>query len=262
MRKDAIERILKQGSVKQKIKLYMTDIALTNIDFNNLKFNDKNEPIGTSLLTDKEREGLWESIKDPKDIEYYEKLRTINKVILFIKEHLTVEIYRLLGLYYKIHTEATEYSANGENIEIINDLLELYPNKASREKAFKLALKKTKGWGGKTYQEKGFPKYLEIDIKNYFLDNDIEKVNIIITSCKHYIRGLKEIISRQLPLKPYKDWIKREEKRVISIIEGIYSITSDLEGYLEAKKPGVIKYEDIEVDITEENLEDIKNAGL
>ena len=32
MKRTDIERIIKQGSVRQKIKLYMTDIALVNVE--------------------------------------------------------------------------------------------------------------------------------------------------------------------------------------------------------------------------------------
>lgn len=262
MRKDAIERILKQGTVKQKIKLYMTDGALCQVDMDNLILNDQGEIIGSTLLTNKEKESLWESIKEPKDIEYYEKLRSINKVVVFLKEHLTVNVYRLLSLSYKIHTEYSEFTANTGNIEIINDLLELYPDKGSRERAYKLALKKTKGWGGETYQEKGYPKYLDIDIKQYFLDNDVDVANIMAQRVKASIIMFKKILSKQLPLRPYIDWINEEEKKVINIINAIRNITSDIEKYIKANKPEIIKYEDIEVSITDEDIEDFKNVGL
>ena len=41
MKRTDIERILKQGSVKQKIKLYMTDIALVNVNWDNLDYEIK-----------------------------------------------------------------------------------------------------------------------------------------------------------------------------------------------------------------------------
>ena len=90
MKRTDIERILKQGSVKQKIKLYMTDIALGNIDWGhfNIEFDNKELNIkGTKLLTNKESDLLWSSIKDPKDIKYYEDLRLWNKAFLMFKDN-------------------------------------------------------------------------------------------------------------------------------------------------------------------------------
>jgi hypothetical protein len=85
MKRTDIERILKQGSVRQKIKLYMTDIALVNVDWNNLNYEIKGKELnikGTKLLSEKERELLWSSIKDPKDVKYYNDLRTWNGAFL------------------------------------------------------------------------------------------------------------------------------------------------------------------------------------
>ena len=82
MKKTDIERVIKQGSIRQKIKLYMTDSAYRNIEF---AYNEEG-----GLLSDKERDIIWSSIKDPQDIKYYEDLRTKNKAFLLFQSRVTI----------------------------------------------------------------------------------------------------------------------------------------------------------------------------
>ena len=173
MKRTDIERILKQGSVKQKIKLYMTDIALVNVNWDNLDYEIKGKELkikGTKLLSDRERELLWSSIKDPKDVKYYNELRKWNQAFLMFKEKFSIELMKLHAIFYMIDRSNTEEIERNKGRDIINEILDVIPEKKTREKALNKAIELTKGDGGKVYQEKGYPKYLDLDRSLWWLD--------------------------------------------------------------------------------------------
>lgn len=254
MKKTDIERIIKGGSVRQKIKLYMTDIALCNVDVSNIG----------KLLSDKERELLWSSIKEPQDVKYYKSLTDANASFLLFKDKLTIQNYKLKVTQGLLITVAEKGMANSINGELVNDLLELYPDKKSRDKAHKLALEKTKDWGGKIYQEKGYPAYIDIDINKYYEDAKkyVELINAFSRQAKEMVLLFKRILSKDLPLQPYKDWLREEEDTLKKTIATVYDITTGIDGYSSGGYTPVIKYEDIDVVITDEDIEDFKGAGL
>lgn len=265
MKRTDIERIIKGGSVRQKIKLYMTDIALVNVDWNNLDYEIKGKELnikGTKLLSEKERELLWSSIKDPKDIKYYNDLRTWNGAFLMFKEKFSIDLMKLQALFYLISV------SNGEEIErskcrdVVNEILDLIPDKKTREKALNKAIELTKGDGGREYQEKGYPKYLDIDRSLWWTEirRPTEIAIATAKSCKEYIIMFKTVLTNNLPLKPYKDWVEVKEKHLKSLITAIYETT-----ILEDTPPDFPKielYEEIEAQITEEDVEDFKSSGL
>ena len=270
MRNKTIERVIRDGSVKQKIKLYMTDIALCNItDFEHLNYNIPEgggiNITGTKLLSNKERDLLWGSIKDPKDIEYYEGLRTWNKAFLLFKDRLIIINTKILASRIYIYGQLQEYNAHSLNEEVINDLLQLYPDKKSREKAFNKALELTKDWGGIKYQEEGYPPYITIDENGYFksMGKAVSSLNKLSKDAKLYIDTFKRILSKLLPLQPYKDWVMDEEKKLKNTLQEIYNtIAPEDIGYSATSNPKVKLYDEIEVQATPEDIEDFKNAGL
>ena len=265
MKRTDIERIIKGGSVRQKIKLYMTEIALVNIDWNNLDYEIKGKELnikGTKLLSDKERELLWSSIKEPKDVKYYNDLRTWNGAFLMFKEKFSIDLMKLQAIFYLISV------SNGEEIErskcrdVVNEILDLIPDKKTREKALNKAIELTKGDGGREYQEKGYPKYLDIDRSLWWTEirRPTEIAIATAKSCKEFIVMFKTVLTNNLPLKPYKDWVEAQEKRLKTLITAIYETT-----ILEDTPPDFPKielYEEIEAQITEEDVEDFKSSGL
>jgi hypothetical protein len=213
MRRTDIERILKQGSVRQKIKLYMTDVALLNVDFNHLDYEVKNKELnikGTMLLSERERELLWSSIKEPKDVKYYNDLRTWNGAFLLFKEKFSIDLMRLQAIYYLISVSNAEEIKRAEIKDLVNDILDLIPDTKTRDKAFKKAIEQTKGDGGIEYQEKGYPKYLDIDRSLWWteIQRPTEVAIATAKSCKEYIVMFKTILANNLPVKPYRDWVK------------------------------------------------------
>lgn len=265
MKTTDIEKILKQGSVRQKIKLYMTDIALVNVDWSNLDYeiNGKGLDIkGTKLLTSTEREIIWSSIKERNDIKYYNELKTYNEAFLIFKDKFSINLTRLQALYYHITISNAEEIGKEESTNLVNEILDLIPDKKTREIVLKKAIDRTKGEGGREYQEKGYPKYLAMDRAMFWEDIKKPMEIAIATSkvCKEYIVMFKIILTDSLPLKPYKDWVEAQEKFLKKLITAISDVTK-----LEDTPPGFPKiepYEEIEAQITDEDVEDFKKAGI
>ena len=254
MKKATIERIIKQGSVRQKIKLYMTDIALFNISYNR----------DNALLTDKERDLIWNSIKDPKDVTYYENIRLYNKSFLMFKEHISNSYKRIYHLYTICHKNVVVRVLHDFYEEVINDIIEVAPDKKTRDLILKTAINKTKKYNGKKYQEKGFEPFLEIneraELSNLALN--IEMLAEEVVGIKTLFEIIKRFLSKNLPIKPYKDYVNNYEKDIIDAVNKTIEIQEMLKEELPEESKKLIPYKDIEVDTTEEEIENIKNAGL
>jgi hypothetical protein len=271
MKKTDIERILKQGSIKQKIKLYMTDIAYYHIiGEKSIGFELYSIPkifkVRDELLTDKEREILINSIKndikEPKDIEYYNNLKDNNNAFLIFKDKFSIDLMKLHNLFYLISISNGKDIKRLQNKELVNEILDLIPDKKIREKALNKAIEVTKGEGGIKLIVKGYRNYLEIDRSMFWdeIKRPTEKAILIAKGCKEYLITFKEFLANDLPLKPYKDWLEIQEKKLIRLITAIHQIT-----ILESTPtdfPKIELYDEIKAEVTDEDIEDFKNAGI
>jgi hypothetical protein len=286
MRKTDIERIIKQGSTRQKIKLYFTDVAYFNTkgmaqaelkgSGDNLRLELKDK-----ILTDKERDLIFNSIKEPKDIKYWEELRTWNRAFLMFKptittytknfDYLTAQLskYTVVRLLHKGYEDS------------INDILEVVEDEKLREKLVETALKSLNKFDAIRYQEEGFLPFIKIPEAN--IDKVwlvIEVLNEKIKEAKEYIEGIRVFLNKQLPLQPYKEFLKEAEDKIKGEVEecrGLIeaftlgrTIETPLDKAIEVT-PGselpdeilkIIRWEDVDVEVTDEDIEDIKRAGL
>lgn len=283
MRKTDIERIIKQGSTRQKIKLYFTDVAYFNTkgiyqaEFKGSKLERKDE-----ILTDKERDLIFNSIKEPKDIKYWEELRTWNRAFLMFKptittytknfEYLTAQLskYTVVRLLHKGYEDS------------INDILEVVEDEKLRETLVETALKSLNKFDAIRYQEEGFLPFIEIPEANIDgkIDLIIEVLNEKIKEAKEYIEAIRVFLNKQLPLQPYKEFLKEAEDKIKGEIEECRgcieaftlgrTIETPLDKAIEVT-PGlelpdegfnILRWEDVEVEVEDEDIEDIKRAGL
>lgn len=286
MRKTDIERIIKQGSTRQKIKLYFTDVAYFNTkgmaqaelkgSGDNLRLELKDK-----ILTDKERDLIFNSIKEPKDIKYWEELRTWNRAFLMFKptittytknfDYLTAQLskYTVVRLLHKGYEDS------------INDILEVVEDEKLREKLVETALKSLNKFDAIRYQEEGFLPFIKIpEANNGKVWLVIEVLNEKIKEAKEYIEGIRVFLNKQLPLQPYKEFLKEAEDKIKGEIEecrGLIeaftvgrTIETPLDKAIEVT-PGlelpderfsILRWEDVEVEVTDEDIEDIKRAGL
>jgi hypothetical protein len=288
MRKTDIERVIKQGSIKQKIKLYFTDIAYFNtvgIKTAQIKGSGDTATLDRpeKILTDRERDIIFNSIKEPKDIKYYEELRTWNKAFLMFKPTITtyVKNFDLLTSQLSKYTVVRILHKSYE--DAINDILEVVEEKKLRETLVKTALESLKQFDAKKYQEKGFLPFIEIPEANingkvWLL---VEVLNEKIKEAKEYIKGIETFLNKQLPLQPYKQFLREEEDKIKANIQECRTlieaftlgrtVENDLDKVIEVKteeelqdeeRYKILNWDEVEVEVTDEDIEDIKRAGI
>jgi hypothetical protein len=287
MRKTDIERIIKQGSARQKIKLYFTDVAYFNTkgkaqaelkgSGDNLRLELKDK-----ILTDKERDLIFNSIKEPKDIKYWEELRTWNRAFLMFKPTITTYTKNFDYLTAQLSKYAVVRLLHKGYEDSINDILEVVEDEKLRETLVETALKSLNMFDAIRYQEEGFLPFIEIpeanmDGKVWLL---IKILNKKIKEAKEYIEGIRTFLNKKLPLQPYKEFLKKAEDKIKGEIEECRghiedftlgrTIETPLDKAIEVT-PGlelpderfsILRWEDVEVDVTDEEIEDIKRAGL
>jgi hypothetical protein len=284
MKKTDIERIIKQGSTKQKIKLYFTDIA----HFNTVGQYTA-EVIGSGdtatvnrpdkILTDKERDIIFNSVKEPKDVKYWEDLRTWNKAFLMFKPTITTYAKNFDFLTSQLFQFKTERVLNSIYEDVINDILEVVEDKKLRGKLVNTALKSLKRFDAIEYKEKGFLPFIEIP--NTYIRGKVwplvETLNKQIIEAKEYIKGIETFLNKNLPLQPYKQFVKTEEdnikanidkcRMVIKLFNLGYTVDNASGKSLEVELQGeerltILNWDEVEVEVTDEDIEAIKNAGI
>lgn len=287
MRKTDIERIIKQGSTRQKIKLYFTDVAYFNTkgmaqaelkgSGDNLRLELKDK-----ILTDKERDLIFNSIKEPKDIKYWEELRTWNRAFLMFKPTITTYTKNFYYLTAQLSKYATVRLLHKGYEDSINDILEVVEDKKLRETLVETALNSLNKFDAIRYQEEGFLPFIEIPEAN--IDGKvlllIEILNEKIKEAKEYIEGIRTFLNKYLPLQPYKEFLKEAEDKIKGEVEECRgfieaftlgrTIETPLDKAIEVT-PGlelpdegfnILRWEDVEVEVEDEDIEDIKRAGL
>ena len=287
MRKTDIERIIKQGSTRQKIKLYFTDVAYFNTkgmaqaelkgSGDNLRLEKKDK-----ILTDKERDIIFNSIKEPKDIKYWEELRTCNRAFLMFKPTITTYTKNFDYLTAQLSKYATVRILHKGYENGINDILEVVEDEKLRETLVETALKSLNMFDAIRYQEEGFLPFIKIPEAN--IDGKvllvIEVLNEKIKEAKEYIEAIRTFLNKNLPLQPYKEFLKEAEDKIKGEIEECRgfieaftlgrTIETPLDKAIEVT-PGselpdesfnILRWEDVEVEVEDEDIEDIKRAGL
>jgi len=243
-----VQKILKEGSMRQKIKLYMTDTALFNLTYSR----------DTALLTDKQRLSIHENIKETKDIEYYDKLRLANRSFLIFKEHIPNfhgEINRLrTACYTKLQLSDLHLFYEG----LINDLIEATPE--NRDTLLDLAVEKTKKYKGKKQGSKvriGYGGQLTE------LWSNIEELTDYVEGIKYFFDTLKVFLSKDLPIKPYKDYVAKFEKSIIKLIDEVVELQETFKAVRPKELDLLLPYKDIPTNkVTQEDVDNIKNAGV
>ena len=279
------EKILKEGTMREKIKLYFTHIALGNVW-------EESKP----LLTQEEIMAIYTKIKDPKDIKYYDTLRRYsNLFIQMLKPEIIKNRYSLENQLY--------YLANAI-IQADNDrqkrLVLLQTIRANQVEAYNLLLNRLHKYqdldaetnleGAKQAIKEAQEMQVKMNRDIVKTETEIEKsntkqaieldkaikdcvkeVNEIIDVTKTYLVEYSLYVNKLLPLPVYKDFIKREE---IITIHTIGNIRKIIEKYLNENKiypptgpehkKGVYyiyTWEDLQVDIDERELGFYKNLA-
>ena len=250
--KDKADKILKTGTSRQKIKLFMEDIALFNTPY-----IETRKP----ALTTEQRKQIEDLLLFSTEKPYYEKLRKWNKGMMFFKTVLTLELSKLYQTYLHLDSKAVASTTRRYHLQGINALLDLYPNKKTRDKALSLAYKSNFAKTIERYQENG-KTYLRATQEVYKdeIDGWLKEADNKAWTIKSYINLLKYITDRKrLPVKAYRDLIKHQEKELISLYEKCYHCAIIIDRNTGIKKARAIPpYDKIEAEVTKEDLEELE----
>jgi hypothetical protein len=265
MKKTDIDKILKEGSGRQKIKLYFTDVAHFNtvgIYTADVKGSTKEKK--TKILTDEEKQFIFNSI-EKKDIKYYEELRVYNKAFLLFKPSIATYSKNFDWITAKLSKEAVMKLLHTIYQETINDILEIVEDKKDKDEIIKVSLNSLKQLDALVYQEKGSKPYIRIPLAH--INNNllliVELINEKTVEAKEFIKGIEDFLNKCLPLSPYKQFVKDNERKIIANIKECQKMIEEIGiDEINEDKFKILNWEDIVVNLTEEDLQDIKNAGL
>ena len=250
--KDKADKILKTGTSRQKIKLYMEDVALFNTFF-----IETRKP----ALTPTQRKEIEDLLLFSTEKPYYEKLRRWNKGMLFFKPIVALNLAHLYQTYLHLDSKAVASTKERYRLQGINTLLDLYPDEKTRDKALDIAYKTSMAKSVERYQENG-KTYLRATKELYKdeIEGWLKEADNKAWLTKSYISLLKYMTDRKrLPLKAYRDLIKHQEEELKSLYEKCYhsAIVIDRNRGI-TKARAIPPYEEIEAEVTKEDLEELE----
>ena len=259
------EKIIKEGTMREKIKLYFTHLALINTVEDHQREDIK------PLLTDKDIQAIYTKIKEPRDIKYYDTLRRYTKVFIMIKPKITSYKYQILNksnemrffISMKKREQAIERKAIEDKEQYIKNMLrglnEIINNEAVNRLSTFLDENKAEKINYEKKAKKQDKELLE-KIKIY-----VAEINDLINQSKGDFEESRYLINKKLPLQPYKEFIAKEEK----IIKNIIKIIKEdfIEGNFKEIRINtptnpedingefyIYSWEDIEIELNENNL--------
>jgi len=244
MTKEQINKILREGSVKEKINLYFTSMALFNITFKDV------------LITEEEREQIENEVTDKKDKKYFSDLNKYTLTFLLWKPYFNYfsQSFKYYNSYLMTFTESK--TLNKQYEEVINKLLSLYEDKQKAE-AINILLKYLKDLN--PIVDKHKIKIKDTDMEPGLI-SIVDKINKESREAKEMFLLAKNYLKRRLPLKPYKDFIDTEEKEIIKAINKsieVIKFYNEVTGY----DNKIISWKDIEIELKKEDIEHFENAG-
>ena len=252
MNKSKADKILKTGTSRQKIKLFMEDVALFNTFF-----IETREP----ALTPEQRKEIEDLFLFSTEKPYYEKLRRWNKGMLFYKPIVALHLAILYQVSIRLESKAVASTKERYGLQGINTLLDLYPDKKIREKALSIAYKSSMAGSTERYQENG-KTYLRATKELYKdeIEGWLKQAQDQTWLVKSYLSLLKYMTDRKrLPVKAYRDLIKHQETELISLYEKCYHSAIIIDRNRGIKKARAIPpYEKIEAEVTQEDLDELE----
>jgi hypothetical protein len=194
-------------------------------------------------------------------------LRTWNKAFLLFKDKLEVRSNYFQYIKAKIEGYAVIRTTQENFKNAINDIFENIEDKKLREKVVNTGIKSLKGYNAYKYQEKGFLPFIETKCNDREgLIKTVEILNNKIKEAKEYIETLRTFLNKNLPLQPYKELLKYQEDKIrgeINICKihvGVFILYGDFIN--DAEKLKINSWEDVRVEIIDEDIEAIKEAGI
>ncbi|MDD2771756.1 MAG: hypothetical protein PHU19_05980, partial [Bacteroidales bacterium] len=138
MNKSKIDKILQEGTIRQKIRLYFLDVARFNSD-TLIGKEDERHKTRPRLLTEKQKEEIYKSIVERKDVKYWEDLRIYNRAFLMFRAHIVGMRNNLIRQYIEVLQLIIQRSTGQIYENTINVILD-YVDKEERDKIIEKVL--------------------------------------------------------------------------------------------------------------------------
>ena len=273
MNKSKIDKILQEGTIRQKIRLYFLDVARFNSD-TLIGKEDEKRKTRPRLLTEKQKEQIYKSIVERKDIKYWEDLRIYNRAFLMFRAHIVGMRNNLISQYIEVLQLIIQRSTGQIYENTINVILD-YVDKEERDKIIEKVLNNvlanisvmevSDNREAPTPPGSATPY---IKIKRTGEEDKIRRLTVEINNTsellKMYIEGIRRFLKKKLPLKPYLDFINKEEETIRDMLTDSQEHLKNYQTNNPGQLSGLIinDWVEIEVQIDREDLEEIKKAGI
>lgn len=287
-------KLLFEDIALQNVKLY-TPIQMGELGGLTTRANLK-KGVPDVFLTPEQEENILKNMRGTKEAKYYKKLTEATNTFLLFKPTISTYVASIKYLRAEINNKVLIIYKEYVYIDLINDII----NKVEEPLAKSLVINvieevipKSKATLKDNIQQK---KQLQIKLKEIPIIKLIKELNKILTEAKEFFEGMKLFLKKELPIKAYRDFIKEEEaiikKELLSLdkIIGAYVfleltnnyffltpqdftlIKNTVENNVKLYKEGrgdlfiperfqILKWNEIKVEITDEDIETIKESG-
>jgi hypothetical protein len=210
----------------------MEDIAMRNIayDFDN------------PFLTDTQRTFLSESIEKTSDLKYYNQLARYSRAYLLYKPYLSLYKTSIISSYQEIERLLSELDLYNNFNKTTYEILNLCSDPVINKKIVALLNKNNK-------------KTAHINNNVEKIEAEIEKINDATQTISLFFAEISTFLKKYLPLKPYIEFTKNEEKIINETLKDISKKTSFL------KISQIIPYDTIFVLVNKQAIDNIIKAS-
>lgn len=227
-----INQIIKNGSTKEKINLFMEDVAFQNTE---------NE-FDKSFLNEIQKTKLSESINTTADVKYYNQLVRYNKAFLMYKPYLSIYKNTIISISQNIEKLLVEMELQEYYNQTTEEILKLINNTSSFKKVSSLIEKQNKKIS-----------YINTNINK--LEEEILKINETTHTINLFFAEIKTFLKKHLPLKPYIEFTKKEEQVIIDTLKILTKKINKL------SITQIIPYDSIFVLVSNQAIENIIKAS-
>jgi hypothetical protein len=248
MTREQINKTLREGTIKSKIILYFNDLALENFGH-----TDKFTP---ELLTAGEKNQIINEVTTKKDILYYNDLKITTRAFLIFRPKIDVYKNKILEYQSKLQILTTASRLYELHKNVLNEIIKDHPNKERVENIIKTVHIENNLTN--TIINNHSVDFEQIKDIDYNFEVIVKRINDEFFILKELLTGLSLFIAKKYPLPFLKKYIKDEIKYSSLALNEISKTVENLKDKKEVK---VLAWDEIEVDITLEDLENINNAG-
>lgn len=257
-----VNTILKRGSMRKKMLLFMENVALYNTTGYNAIYCSKRKDIKKNrILTPQESTEIWDSVKAKKDLELLDLLTTTNKSFVIMKPTIERYFYDVWAASQHLVRELQNSVKEVLLTRNINTLLKMLPDGRLEEAKEDIDFKDVNIEAFVNYRN-GSPSFaLDRERDERVIKELTRFINANKEDLKFLIKATEVLFDRYLPLKYYYDYLKdleglirKSESNILKTIEARNSIYKRFGADLPKKETALAIYDDIVAVVLDEDI--------